>query len=696
MKKSYLPTIAATCILMIMSLAQFSGVSARDLVPYEPVVIDDPNNPGTGVMIIPLVDDGSSGAKSDTAFHSFVRYPSEWDTQYFEEMTDNIAYTRDLLFGGQASISSPADGETWHCKMVRPDGLTATWNKLTFYENYEGQTNCFMTPNWVEPLCNVTSILMTWYTGGQCGPKGTWTMTFYNDDVVYYEGSFEVYPRIPPTKPSGEITVPRYNQGSCTDAYDNICRTGTSRNSYPCDGRQGEVPWTVAGKGCAMTSACMVMAYHGVSVTPAGFNTWCKSNKGYDLNGNIFWNSVNRYSALQGEDKTVSFRGFGGNLKNLICTYGPQIISVKNNGHWVTAIGQVEDESTYIINDPAGGVETTLNAYSNTYKSIRAFSGPEHVFVDTMCGITIRYHSPGELIISDSDGRMTGYDPDTGVFYNEIPQSNYEYIALLEPGEDYPPDYDIVTKSLEIIKPPDGLFSLDVIGTGTGTYDLEIHAFDLNGNPSSGIYRNVPIAPGDLHNYEFLFKQDGGSEIPTPFPPTGTPSPAPPTETPTAAPPTDTPAPPTETPTPAPPTETPTPAPPTETPTPAPPTETPTPVPPTETPTPVPPTDTPTPETPTNTPTFTPTSEPTNTPAAVECEVEIVNAQYYNKQKWLMVIALCDKKGATLTLWDDAGHFLGTMTSHGAQNHRWRGTVDHKPEFVEVRSDCGGVDTAKL
>ncbi len=653
MKKS-ISIAAAACFLIFMSIAQFSDVSAMELEHYKPIIMDDPENPGTGVIVLALADEGYRGSKSDNSFDYFVRWPSEKDTSNFVQMEDNIAYTRDLLVGGRTTIRNPSDGETWHAKLVRADGVTTTWSKVTFYADYEGQTNCYVSPMWTQPLCNASTLWMTWYTTAQCQEKGTWTMTFYNNDASFYEGTFEVYPRIPPTKPNGDITVPRYNQSTCTDAYDSICRTGTRRNSYPCDGRANEVEWTVAGKGCAMTSCCMVMAYHGVSVTPSGFNTWCKANNGYDLHGNIFWNSVNRYSALQGADKTVSFMGTSGDLKNLICSYGPQIVSVKNGGHWVTVVGQVEDESTYIINDPYGGVETTLNAYNNTYKSVRAFSGPEYVFVDTLCGITIRFHSPGELIVTDSSGRMTGYDPDTGILYNEIPRSNYEYIALLEPGEDYPADYDIVTKSLEIIKPPDGMFALDVIGTGSGTYDLEIHAFDLEGNPSSGTYRNVPIEPGVVHGYDFMFKQDGGSEIPTP---------APPTETFTPAPPTDTPGPPTETFTPAPPTETPTPAPPTETPTPAP---------------------------PTHTPTFTPTSEP------FTCSVTIRQAKYNSKQQRLMVKAVCDLEGATLTLWDDFGHFIGDMESHGPKNHSYKGQVGHEPEFVEVRSDCGGSDQEYL
>ena len=63
--------------------------------------------------------------------------------------------------------------------------------------------------------------------------------------------------------------------------------------------------------------------------------------------------------------------------------------------------GQDKDLTTHLINDPNGGVATTLAArYANTYGSVRRFGGPEYTYTD-ITGIVIRFHSPGELLITN-------------------------------------------------------------------------------------------------------------------------------------------------------------------------------------------------------------------------------------------------------------------------------------------------------
>jgi len=325
----------------------------------------------------------------------------------------------------------------------------------------------------------------------------------------FFTGQYTQLPRIPPNK------VPLYNQGAYADAYDAICRTGAQRNVYHCDGRANEAAWTIAAKGCALSSAAMVLSYHHVTVDPPTLNTWLINHNGYDLRGNIYWDAVARYArTTTGHNDALTYLGAGGNLENSICANGPTIVSVRNGGHWVAAIGRDQNRTTYLINDPNGGVESSLAArYANTFGAVRRYSGPDFSITDVN-GVVCRFHSPGELLITDAQGRRTGVDPLTGLTFNEIPGSSYEPVSLDdETDPDNPVPADDVTKDLELVRPPDGEYTLRVTGTGTGTYDLENRSADAQGTPSQANFTNVPITPGAVHTYVIEHSKAPGSQI---------------------------------------------------------------------------------------------------------------------------------------------------------------------------------------
>ncbi len=178
---------------------------------------------------------------------------------------------------------------------------------------------------------------------------------------------------------------------------------------------------------------------------------------------------------------------------------------------WVTATGKNIARTTFLINDPSGGVVTTLAAkYNNTYSGIRQFIGPEFTYTDKSA-IWITFHSPGELLLTDPQGRRVGYDPIRNVSYNEIPNGRYEQTGLADntdPTVD--PGY---TKEITISQPIEGEYILSVIGTGSGNYTLGIMAIDVNSRTTSSLScDNVPIVPGIVHKYNFSFLKAAGSK----------------------------------------------------------------------------------------------------------------------------------------------------------------------------------------
>ncbi|MBF0319281.1 MAG: C39 family peptidase [Nitrospirae bacterium] len=345
---------------------------------------------------------------------------------------------------------------------------------------------------------------------------------YYNKDTNPAPAATTQFNLLPQIK-AGK--VPAYNQAKYEDAYDMICHHPDNDNlTIPCS-TPGAVPYTIKRKGCFLTSAAMILSYHGVNVDPPTLNTWLKNKKsdnitpdGYDKNGNVEPRAVVAFAAEKGvtmaypiSEPTAGWSGYS-SLERYLCTYGPHIIKPAGRpGHWVTATGRNPERTTYKINDPSGGRVTTLQERynNNNYTQLRTFGGPEHTYTDRT-GLTIRFHSPGELVITDPLGRRVGYDPTTGITYNEISDSHYESLYPDDDTEPYPTELlEQEYKELDISKPVAGDYKLQVIGTGTGNYMLDIRSWnpDLDSSISGWvrIFENVPITPNEVQIYGFHY-----------------------------------------------------------------------------------------------------------------------------------------------------------------------------------------------
>ncbi len=449
------------------------------------------------------------------AFEGFYRYPAE--ERFWLPMQNDTAYYRDWFTSGDTYHNATADGETWSAQAVSPSGVTTSWASVTYHQTWNGQQDCFVTVNWT--LCGATSIYIQWYMQSQCAEKGTWTMKFLHNGSVWYTGTFTIKPQVPPGK------VPLFNQlADTTTHYANWCR-GTG-GQHRCDGRAGEIFYTVKQKGCALTSAAMVLGYHGVSVTPAALNDWLVDHNGYS-GLSIIFPKVAEYArtvANVNVQYVGTLRSRNDNaLSTSVCQYGPEVISVIGStgntaGHFVTATGRAFDLSTWLINDPAGGVARTLQYghYANTYSGRRIFKGPEYTVVDPLNGLVFFLHSPGEMLITDGQGRRSGYDPATGNVYDEIPGAAYDSSAIADPED--PTDLTDATKEFEFMRAPASDYTVTVTGTGTGTYMLDLRAYNTSGGEGQSVFDSIPIAPGVVHTYRFAYDP---SAAPGPIPITG-------------------------------------------------------------------------------------------------------------------------------------------------------------------------------
>jgi hypothetical protein len=101
-----------------------------------------------------------------------------------------------------------------------------------------------------------------------------------------------------------------------------------------------------------------------------------------------------------------------------------------------------------------------------------------------------------ELLLTDPRGRRLGLEPNTQRRHAEVPRAGYDEGTGPVPG-----------RELEILRPVDGAYTLEVIGTHAGRYDLSMYANDTDGQPTtSGVeLSDIPTGPGLIHRYAFEY-----------------------------------------------------------------------------------------------------------------------------------------------------------------------------------------------
>jgi hypothetical protein len=164
----------------------------------------------------------------------------------------------------------------------------------------------------------------------------------------------------------------------------------------------------------------------------------------------------------------------------------PVILTVNRSGpHFVVATGETVSEGTrtWYLNDP-GGLNT--NQFTDLLTTLRAGYGDQASWMEWLwsaeepadvAAITIVLDSPAELLVTDPQGRRIGFDPRRGTAFSEIPDAFYgvDQIADGEGGITPP------LKLFDLSDPLDGNYIIQVIGVGSGSYNLKIIKSDQHG-----------------------------------------------------------------------------------------------------------------------------------------------------------------------------------------------------------------------
>jgi hypothetical protein len=119
-----------------------------------------------------------------------------------------------------------------------------------------------------------------------------------------------------------------------------------------------------------------------------------------------------------------------------------------------------------------------------------------------------------ELSITTPDGRRAGFDRSTGGEWNELPGSAYVREASSEDSED--PSDTGGPRNLGIPSARDGTYLLEVTGTTTGEYLLDIVAEHLSHGARSATTRkiqDVAMEAGEVHRYHVQLGRESDGAV---------------------------------------------------------------------------------------------------------------------------------------------------------------------------------------
>jgi hypothetical protein len=196
-------------------------------------------------------------------------------------------------------------------------------------------------------------------------------------------------------------------------------------------------------------------------------------------------------------------------LDQYLCSGQPPILYV-GNPHWVFATGQttVNGTDTYSVLDPDSYPNgDTLQGWGYQYAAMELYSD----IIGPLAGLYIAAHSPVELVLTDPNGAQTGLNPLTHTRFRSIPSSGYIELSLVN-DEDHTLASMPPIKTLNVVDPTNGTYTLQVFGTDVGEYTIDLMGYDVNGNPSTNSVTGNAV-PGIEVDYNVTYSTTPGSPI---------------------------------------------------------------------------------------------------------------------------------------------------------------------------------------
>ncbi len=145
-------------------------------------------------------------------------------------------------------------------------------------------------------------------------------------------------------------------------------------------------------------------------------------------------------------------------------------------------------------------VDYSLGRYNRWYVFANVDTPIKPKDPNTPQALGVYTNGPVELILTDPQGRRTGFDPISNTSFQDIPASAYSTIIFRD-EQNFSPD-DPPFKALDMANQMAGQYTLDVIGTGSGDFTVEVIASDAAGNWIIQTYSGT-TAPGAPSRFTF-------------------------------------------------------------------------------------------------------------------------------------------------------------------------------------------------
>lgn len=291
---------------------------------------------------------------------------------------------------------------------------------------------------------------------------------------------------------------------------------------------------TIADCGCVITSIAMILRYYGVPnpvdgspTTPKSVNDYfnrdatCTNegcvSRGYAY-GDVRWAAAGGYSQEANSKyhtQKIIYDADGGGgynpdlVRQDINDNRPVILWNTARSHWFVAMGI--SGNTFMINDPLYD-RTRLDdpAYGNNAAASRRYKKTSSDF----SSIEVPALAPAQVLITDPDGKRTGFDPVTNQVVQEIPNSSYFFShAIFDElsGQSPPPDNAGVYWAT-VGTPQAGKYQVQIIAPTNEVYSFAVYASETNANTTVNAFEGTLVS-GAPEILELLYNSDQPVQI---------------------------------------------------------------------------------------------------------------------------------------------------------------------------------------
>ena len=285
-----------------------------------------------------------------------------------------------------------------------------------------------------------------------------------NSSIVSTFDNFKVYTTGDSTNNLNVPDVKQYDSSWGTLEYDH------ANNWFPSNP-------SITRWGCALTSATMVLNYHGHDTDTKRLNEWLKSQKdGYTRNGGVMWPAISRWTKTNGQEKPILEFSYhnpsNAFIANEIENSLPPILKMqKANGNTHFLVAKGKNGTDFNINDPASNSDVfNLLSQAKVKWGDNVKVGRFKPSTTDLSYIVLMIDKGFEIKVSSPSGNLI--------------EEGYQTEGPIVAADDENVNSGESLNTFYLPKPENGVYEIQV--DGEGIYQLDYYLYDQEGNVKLG------------------------------------------------------------------------------------------------------------------------------------------------------------------------------------------------------------------